>query len=440
MECEGVSYNDALTCLIVSHVLNSFRMLLYPLIELMSSYKPDWRFLLGLADRTYRLICVVVNIWALLACQDYYLFIPNTCDTKGQRMIRQWLFVEISIFYLGIAAIAMFIFIANLRIRESGLEFKQKKEYRLDFLEKYDTMATVYQTYFILIGATIANCVKMGQNYQESGHFDPSDDYYGSAAMSLIVSLLFICFHLVQFVTVNIQMFMSDQSRREKTKLHGLMQLVGIYILPILMSLIALIVIIYFSSSGTSRHPEYLSWAVCEFFLNIWVSVAYSQQLSQIRQEHRNQHLNYEMQCRNDRYQQAIECHGYRPRLELSDDYYALSYCTYIQYYRERYSISEEQKSLYFSNVLVIFTMQLLLIFSVFYFINKEEYQDEGFMARMTMDVMVVRLLCALLMHLESEPEVRQGLAMFKYALNHQKVNGSIIKLSMRVFDEILFI
>jgi hypothetical protein len=50
-------------------------------------------------------------------------------------------------------------------------------------------------------------------------------------------------------------------------------------------------------------------------------------------------------------------------------------------------------------------------------------------MAMMHFDNMLVRLICGYLMHMISEPEVRQALSMLKYVLNHTKSRGYLIKL-----------
>ena len=71
--------------------------------------------------------------------------------------------------------------------------------------------------------------------------------------------------------------------------------------------------------------------------------------------------------------------------------------------------------------------MQLVLLIEVFYYIGQTENNSGGFTARMHQDVMVTRLVCAFLMHMASEPEIRQSLAMFKYVLNHTKDRTSII-------------
>jgi hypothetical protein len=58
-------------------------------------------------------------------------------------------------------------------------------------------------------------------------------------------------------------------------------------------------------------------------------------------------------------------------------------------------------------------------------------------MTMMHVDVIVVRLVCAYLMHMQSEPEIRQALAMIKYALNHARHKGSVIDLTEKIVEEL---
>jgi hypothetical protein len=67
--------------------------------------------------------------------------------------------LEIISFWLTFVGAFLFIIIANLTIRETGLEFRQKKEHRIDFLTRYETLCGVFQTYFIMLGTTIAAAV-----------------------------------------------------------------------------------------------------------------------------------------------------------------------------------------------------------------------------------------------------------------------------------------
>lgn len=52
-----------------------------------------------------------------------------------------------------------------------------------------------------------------------------------------------------------------------------------------------------------------------------------------------------------------VEVDGFRRPLELSDDYYALAFCSNITYYIQRYNITMEEQINYLINVLIIFVM-----------------------------------------------------------------------------------
>lgn len=67
--------------------------------------------------------------------------------------------LEIVCFYVTFFAAFLFIFISNLTIRETGIEFREKKEHRTDFLTRYDTLNGVFQTYLIMLGTTIVAAV-----------------------------------------------------------------------------------------------------------------------------------------------------------------------------------------------------------------------------------------------------------------------------------------
>ena len=61
----------------MSHTFNAVRLFLHPIQEFVSLLFPAYKFGFGLADRTFRLICVVVNIWAIFAAQDFLEFVPD---------------------------------------------------------------------------------------------------------------------------------------------------------------------------------------------------------------------------------------------------------------------------------------------------------------------------------------------------------------------------
>ena len=88
-------------------------------------------------------------------------------------------------------------------------------------------------------------------------------------------------------------------------------------------------------------------------------------------------------------------------------------------------------------NVAFVFTMQLILLLGVYYQLTTEDSGEGGSITftMMHFDVVLTRLVCAVLMHLQSEPEVRQAMAMFKYVLNHSKVKTSAAELHKSMVD-----
>lgn len=99
-----------------------------------------------------------------------------------------------------------------------------------------------------------------------------------------------------------------------------------------------------------------------------------------------------------------------------------------MKHYRDKYTITHEQKSMFFVNVVFVFGIQILLL-ALQYFDLTLTAHDAGYLTMMHFDVMLARLLCAFLMHMLSEPEVRQAIRMWKFVLNHGKARGSAVKL-----------
>lgn len=111
---------------------------------------------------------------------------------------------------------------------------------------------------------------------------------------------------------------------------------------------------------------------------------------------------------------------------------------TFFKYYRLKYAITTETKAIYVINVCFIFTMQMILLAAVYYQLTNENSAEGGSitMSMQHFDVLLTRFICAFLMHMQSEPEIRQAMAMFKYTLNHERVKDSLQTLIKRVYEE----
>lgn len=102
----------------------------------------------------------------------FFLIVTPECTFEKIGLFRGWIFLEICIFYYQILGTMFFIFISNVTIRESGLQYKEKKEHRTDFLARYDTMASVFTTYFIMFAASLTCAITQTIFYSNSGFYD----------------------------------------------------------------------------------------------------------------------------------------------------------------------------------------------------------------------------------------------------------------------------
>lgn len=110
-------------------------------------------------------------MWAILQAQDIFFFygITDECTEELVGQSRGWILLEIISFWLTFIGAFLFIIIAMYTIRETGLEFRQKKEHRVDFLNRYETLCGVFQTYFIMLGTTIAAAVVQTVHVRDVG-------------------------------------------------------------------------------------------------------------------------------------------------------------------------------------------------------------------------------------------------------------------------------
>ena len=81
--------------------------------------------------------------------------------------------------------------------------------------------------------------------------------------------------------------------------------------------------------------------------------------------------------------------------------------------------------SIYIVNTVMVFSMQLILLICVYYYLI-DTNSSGPFMVMMHHDVIVTRLIVSFLMHMISEPEVRQAIHMLKYVINHSPAKGTI--------------
>lgn len=69
----------------------------------------------------------------------------------------------------------------------------------------------------------------------------------------------------------------------------------------------------------------------------------------------------------------------------------------------------------------------MTLLCLAYYDMTLKASKSAGYLAMVHFDIQLCRMVLAVVAHLQSEPEIRQSLKMWKYVLNHGKASGSII-------------
>lgn len=81
----------------------------------------------------------------------------------------------------------------------------------------------------------------------------------------------------------------------------------------------------------------------------------------------------------------------------------------------------------------MFFIQTVLLTFIWFDIQNNIKYNSEGFFLMADLEVVMTRFTSAIVLHMVSEPEVRQAITLWKYAINHVKVSSSMVDLYTRL-------
>lgn len=168
--CHGKHYGNVIPILASSHFLNGLRFFI-------NSYTPDQvlrtphlQFQLHMFEKIMDFIGSIYSLIAFMIAQDYYFFteISETCTHDDFGLTRDWIQLEITIFYFLIVSTVLFLLMSKFFLKQSGLMYLEKED--SDFLQKYNTMNGFYSTFFI---TTVATSILLNHLYQE---YDSSGD------------------------------------------------------------------------------------------------------------------------------------------------------------------------------------------------------------------------------------------------------------------------
>jgi hypothetical protein len=99
----------------------------------------------------------------------------------------------------------------------------------------------------------------------------------------------------------------------------------------------------------------------------------------------------------------------------MEDDFYCISFLSHMLQNRVKFDIQLSDTASNFKQCMFIFTVQMMFII----LIGQEIFTGDGFV-QCNFDILVTRFICAFLLHIQIEKEVKISLKMIKYFTSHR--------------------
>ena len=143
------------------------------------------------------------HLIAFMIAQDWYFFtdISTKCTFDDFGLVRDWMLLEISIFYASIFSTVIFMLISKVFLKNSGLMYLEKED--TDFLNRYNTMNGFFSTFFLTQMCCIVLAYKFYSSYQDPASKDviwPTDH----GLYLFLLQIAMIIAHASQFTAVNL--------------------------------------------------------------------------------------------------------------------------------------------------------------------------------------------------------------------------------------------
>lgn len=119
-------------------------------------------------------------------------------------------------------------------------------------------------------------------------------------------------------------------------------------------------------------------------------------------------------------------------KLSIGQDYYSIAFCAQLyRSNRQEPNLGPFDFVKYFYNILFVVFIQLTLLgLATIELTEKSEVSQAHFY------ILTARFLCALLLHVKVEPEVNQGIQLYRYFVNHSIQWKEEQKLRNKTTDE----
>ena len=147
----------------------------------------------------------------------------------------------------------------------------------------------------------------------------------------------------------------------------------------------------------------YFKWITADVFVNAMGGWAYIKKLQRIHFEQEEASVEFFKTAQSEHIQKLSLIDNKtgqmnkRERLEIGADYYAMVYCSYIKYYRKKYLITQEQRSIFFANAMFVFFIQLILFLLFLITVSDSFKFEDGFFVMIAFDVSIARFCNVLL-------------------------------------------
>ena len=109
--------------MIGNHAFNASRFFVSIFLTQIRAVDIKKAFTADFIDRLLSFFGIMLSIWTVLVCHDFYFFTEFNLDCTESMigLSRGWIFLEIMIFYFSFTGNIMFLFFSYLLIKGSGL-------------------------------------------------------------------------------------------------------------------------------------------------------------------------------------------------------------------------------------------------------------------------------------------------------------------------------
>jgi hypothetical protein len=165
-----------------------------------------------------------------------------------------------------------------------------------------------------------------------------------------------------------LQLFVNKKYRKDYPEFLTSLQIYLLFVIPGILITIQTLLLIFI---GSFKSSIYYFWTIADIIMNFSSIVSFLFLMQNFTNDHmqnmvNNEQLELEHLAETDN-KKHLE---YHERLELDKDYYAIAFCTFISYYKNKFQITHSERNNYVVNIIIIFSFQSYLLFSLLYFMK----------------------------------------------------------------------